>query len=130
MSTRTARSTPALRLLLCEDDHLIRPVTAEILRRHGYEVVACENAEGAIEAAGESPRLDLLVTDVVMPGITGTELARRLLETHPNLRVLFVSGYPQEATIPSGPGFTGAAYLQKPYPPGVLLDRLASLIED
>jgi two-component system, cell cycle sensor histidine kinase and response regulator CckA len=88
-----APETPAIgsgTVLLVEDEPVIRRLVAEMLTRQGYNVLVAANATDAIELSESSQHIDLLVTDVVMPGMSGPELAARL----GNQRVLFISGYP------------------------------------
>jgi PAS domain S-box-containing protein len=104
------------RVLVVEDNDVVRTLACEILVQHGYEVEADALPQTALERAarGGEP-YDLLVTDVVMPGINGRELAEQLRETWPELRVLFTSGYTDDAMIASGMLAPGSRFLQKPF---------------
>jgi PAS domain S-box-containing protein len=104
------------RVLVVEDNDVVRTLACEILVQHGYEVEADALPQAALEraASGGEP-FDLLVTDVVMPGINGRELAEQLRETWPELRVLFTSGYTDDAMIASGMLAPGSRFLQKPF---------------
>ncbi|MFT7626340.1 MAG: CheY-like chemotaxis protein, partial [Myxococcota bacterium] len=100
------------RILLVEDQAEVRRAAVRILERAGYDVV---EAEGAWEATSMDLRdVDLLLTDVVMPGISGPELARLLREAYPRMRVIFMSGYAAGATAHLMPD-AGAPMLQKPF---------------
>ena len=111
----TARAT----LLLVEDDALIRANTAEILEDAGYVVVEAGSAEEAMAAIQTVP-VDILVTDVNLPGASGPILAERTRALHPDARVVFATG------DPSAVGAIGnAAVLAKPYGAGRLLDLIA-----
>jgi signal transduction histidine kinase len=112
-------------LLLVEDNDSVRQVTAEALRRRGYTVFEARNAEEALEWAG-TPRakFDLLVTDVVMPGLSGPNLAARLVRIHPQLKVLYISGYTEDATAVQGNFWGGVVFLQKPFTPTQLAERV------
>ena len=97
-------------ILLVEDDELVLDVQRRVLARCGYRVIATPSPEEAVEFCRESDvGIDLLVTDVVMPGMNGRELARRVATLQPGARVLYVSGYAQDAD--AGPGGLGAGSL-------------------
>ncbi len=99
-------------ILLVEDDPLVRRTACRTLEDLGYQVASCENADQAWERLAELATVDLLVTDVVMPGQSGPQLAEALRRSHPHLGVLFVSGYEgHEDVPPAGP------LLEKPFTP-------------
>jgi CheY-like chemotaxis protein len=102
-------------VLLVEDDVQVREVALAILRRHGYAVIAARDGDEAVRACEAHPHhIHLLLTDMVMPGITGRELARRLAGLRPGMKVLCMSGYTDLADVADEPD-TGTAYLQKPF---------------
>jgi PAS domain S-box-containing protein len=104
------------RVLVVEDNDVVRTLTCEILVQHGYEVEADALPQAALaRAARPGPAFDLLVTDVVMPGLNGRELAEHLRELWPALKVLFISGYTDDAMIASGMLARGSRFLQKPF---------------
>ena len=116
------------RLMLVDDDEAVRNVIATILRRAGHQVTVLANAQEALEAAaGVTGGLELLITDVVMPGMSGVELSREQLRRLPTLKVLLFSGYPGEhaEAVAGEPGFQ---YLAKPVTPKELLDRIDQLL--
>jgi len=90
-----------------------------VLSRSGFEVLAARDPAAALELAAGADHLDLLVTDVVMPGSTGIELARRLRESRPELPVLLMSGYSEDVTDIAGP--MARRFLAKPFTPEGLL---------
>ena len=108
-------------VLVVEDDTGMRKVTVRILERHGYEVVAATGpAEGLALVGTCGGELGLVITDVVMPGMSGVEMARRVGETHPDLPVIFVSGYTDRADeLPDG-----ALFLGKPFTSTGLLQKV------
>jgi two-component system cell cycle sensor histidine kinase/response regulator CckA len=112
-------------VLVVEDQHEVRRLTADVLRSHGYRVL--EAADGAralaILEAHRSP-LDLLLTDVVLPGINGRELATRAQQLRPDLKVLFTSGYTDDVIAHRGVLDPGVAYLPKPYAPEELASKV------
>jgi signal transduction histidine kinase len=112
-------------LLLVEDNDSVRELAAKALRRRGYVVHEARDAEEALEWAGSSGiRPQLLVTDVVMPGLSGPNLAARLLQLNPRLRVLYMSGYTDDATAVHGNFWGGIPLLQKPFTPAALAERV------
>jgi two-component system, cell cycle sensor histidine kinase and response regulator CckA len=101
-------------ILLVDDEPLVRELSRDMLERQGYRVVLASDAYEAERIGGNPGSFDLLITDNVMPGISGLELARRLRISHPDLKVLFISGYLQTMEH-EGAEFPGAEFLQKPF---------------
>lgn len=124
-TTVSMQSEPAVRsdarLLLVDDDAVIRRVVTEMLETSGYHVVAVEDGAAAIEIAG-AQRVDLLITDIQMPKMSGTALAAKFLEQHPDVPVLFISGYPADA------GQSEHERLQKPFTRDTLIRKVELLL--
>ncbi len=99
---------------MVEDDDSVRELCVAILEPVGYRVIAVGSGEEAL-AVPPDERIDLLLTDVVMPGLDGPALAERLTAARPGLRVVFVSGYPCDMAMRPGAQCERAAFLQKPY---------------
>jgi two-component system cell cycle sensor histidine kinase/response regulator CckA len=117
-------------VLLVEDQDEVRRVASEILRRQGYCVLETRNAgEALLECERHSRTIHLLLTDVVMPRMNGRELAERLLKTRPGLRVLYMSGYTENAVVDHGILDSGIAYLQKPLVPLALARRVREVLD-
>jgi signal transduction histidine kinase len=117
-------------LLLVEDNDSVRQVAAQALRRRGYTVFEARNAEEAIEWSAKSiGKVDLLVTDVVMPGLSGPNLAARLVRANPKLRVLYLSGYTDDATAVHGNFWGGVPLLQKPFTPAQLAESVRAALK-
>ena len=117
-------------VLLVEDDAAVRDLVADVLRRRGYRVLeAVDGAAAAALAGRHAGVLHLLVTDVVMPGMGGQDLARALLEAHPGLRVLLISGYSGERARDAVPPGRHVAFLQKPFSPGALARKVRELLD-
>jgi two-component system cell cycle sensor histidine kinase/response regulator CckA len=115
-------------ILLVEDEAPLRALAAAVLRRRGYWVLEASNGLDALALASrESGPLHLLVTDVVMPGMTGAGLASRLVQTRPEARVLYMSGYTDNPEA-LGLGF-GSDFISKPFTPDELLDRVRALLD-
>jgi PAS domain S-box-containing protein len=118
----------AARLLLVDDDEAVRSVIARILSRAGHEVTVVSDAKEALEAADRiGSALELLITDVVMPGMSGVELSRELKQRFPALRVLLFSGYPGRDSVALG-AERDVEYLAKPVAPRELLERIDHLL--
>lgn len=117
-------------VLFVEDDPRVRRIGMRILTEHGYGVCVASDGREALQvmAAREDP-IHLLVTDVVMPGMNGIELARKLHETHPELPVLFSSGYTDAAVISQNMLAPKTAFLRKPYKPEMLLAKVRELLD-
>ena len=117
-------------VLLAEDDDMLRPLAKELLAKLGYTVLECANAgEALARAARHAGPIHLLVADVVMPGASGRELARRLEETRPEVRVLYVSGYTDDAIVHHGMLEPGLNFLQKPFTPDVLARKVREVLD-
>jgi PAS domain S-box-containing protein len=118
------------RLLVVEDDPHVREVTVRSLRGGGYDVLVARSGEEALALdAAKARDVRLLVTDVVMPGVDGRALAGDLLRRHPALRVLYVSGYPQDALAEGGVLERGVELLPKPFTPAALLARVRAVLD-
>jgi CheY-like chemotaxis protein len=108
-------------ILLVEDEPLVREVAQRVLERAGYTLKVAGSAEEALLLAPALGDFDLLLTDVVMPGRSGRELADALLAQRPQLRVLFMSGYTEDMVVTRGVLAGQMALLQKPFTPDSLL---------
>ncbi len=115
-------------ILLVEDQTEVRRVAAQILTRHGYRVVEAPGPREALRLAGTAP-FDLLLTDVVMPDMSGRELARRLHALRPDLRVLYTSGCTDNAIGHHGVLESGLAFAQKPFTPASLLQKVRAALD-
>ncbi|HEY6055671.1 MAG TPA: response regulator, partial [Gaiellaceae bacterium] len=117
-------------VLLVEDEEVVRSILTEMLEASGYRVVAAEDGDAAVRLAeAEQGPIDVLVTDVVMPGMSGQEVARRIAEHRPAVRTLFVSGYTDSAIRQHGVLAPGTSFLQKPFSAGDLTRRLRELLD-
>ncbi len=117
-------------ILLVEDEADVRELAAFALESYGYTVLAATNGSNAIEVLKRfNSRIDLLVTDVVMPLMSGRELSDKLLAERPDLMVLFVSGYTDDAVVRHGVLQAQTAFLQKPYTPGTLARKVRSVLD-
>jgi two-component system cell cycle sensor histidine kinase/response regulator CckA len=111
-----ATPTGSETILIVEDEDAVRTLAADMLRARGYTVHATGSAEEALRLAvdGDEP-IDLLLTDLVMPEMNGRDLAAKILGAIPAVRILFMSGYADEAVTRNGALEAGSAYLEKPF---------------
>ncbi|MGH9374423.1 MAG: ATP-binding protein [Vicinamibacterales bacterium] len=114
-------------VLLVEDQDGVRELLTTVLQKNGFEVSTAPTAERALEMAPDL-HFDLLLTDVVLPGMTGPELARQLRTYAPRVRVLFMSGYTGDA-LQDEADFGDGAFIQKPFASKALLERIRSLLD-
>jgi len=116
-------------ILVVEDETPVRHLVVNTLQRAGYTVLSAEDATSAMaRLKGHGAPIDLLLTDVIMPGRNGRELARDAQEFQPGLPVLFMSGYADRTFGPEGPGGLGDAFLQKPFALDVLATRVRQVL--
>jgi DNA-binding response OmpR family regulator len=117
-------SSPAT-ILIVEDEEDVRELTRDVLEMNGFTVLESMDPADAIRIAETHPGpIDLLITDVVMPRMSGPELARRLRETRPALRVLCMSGYPESAERGADGSAAWTGWLQKPFNPDGLIVKV------
>jgi two-component system cell cycle sensor histidine kinase/response regulator CckA len=117
-------------ILLVEDQDEVRQIAVHMLRRYGYHVIGAQNAGEALLTCEQHPRtIHLLITDVVMPHMSGRQLAERLAQVRPELKVLFMSGYTENAIVHHGILDSGIAYLQKPLTPELLARRVREVLD-
>jgi two-component system, cell cycle sensor histidine kinase and response regulator CckA len=102
-------------ILLVEDEESVRQLVRETLAAKGYHVVEAENGEAGLAAANGQGKIDLVITDVIMPGMGGRELVQELAKTRPHTKVLYLSGYTEDAVVSEGTMESGTAFLQKPF---------------
>jgi PAS domain S-box-containing protein len=116
-------------VLLVEDEDVVRDLARRVLERHGYTVFACAHGAEAVELSERHDgRIDLLLTDVVMPGLRGYEVARMVAATRPEIKILYMSGYAEEA-LGGGPAVGGAALIEKPFAIEALARRVREMLE-
>jgi PAS domain S-box-containing protein len=116
-------------ILLVEDEESVRNLALEILESCGYRVVAASNGAQALRVCDPACPIDLLMTDVVMPIMGGRELAEKLLVTRPDLRILFTSGYTDDAVVRHGVSGNNTNFLHKPFTVGALAYKVREILD-
>jgi CheY-like chemotaxis protein len=117
-------------VLVVEDEPPLRELAARILAAAGYTVLQAANGPEALALiAGHAATVDLVFTDVVMPGMNGRELAARLSVLRPSMRVLYTSGYTEDAILRHGVLDDPSRFLSKPYTPAVLRRRIREALD-
>jgi CheY-like chemotaxis protein len=118
-------------VLVAEDEDGVRELLRKALTEFGYTVLTARHGRDALMLAGDSARdIDLLVTDVVMPEMSGRELARTLRVRRPDLKVLYVSGYTDDEVLNRGVDGSDAAFMRKPFVAEELVRRVRSLLDE
>jgi two-component system, cell cycle sensor histidine kinase and response regulator CckA len=127
-AARTVRGSETI--LLVEDDHAVRTLIRSTLQAHGYTVLETDHGKHAIQVCSQhAGPIHLMVTDVVMPEMSGRELAERLKPSRPNMQVLFMSGYTDKAIVHHGELDPGTPFLQKPFTPDVLARKVREVLD-
>ncbi len=127
-STRDRVGTETV--LLVEDEPQLRELTRTVLTARGYTVVDARNAEEAERLAkSHKTKIHLLLTDVIMPGLSGRELAKRLVAANAGMRVLYMSGYTNNVIAQNGTLERGVAFLQKPFTPSALVEKVREVLD-
>jgi two-component system, cell cycle sensor histidine kinase and response regulator CckA len=117
-------------ILLVEDDPLVRRLSVEVLSQQGYAVLEASDGVEALQLAQTHHcKVHLLLTDVVMPNMGVGELTAQLKAIWPNLKVLFTSGYPDDAIVQQGVLETGVEFMEKPFGPAELLNRVRQVLQ-
>lgn len=111
-------------ILLVEDDDDVRQMASLFLRRYGYQVIEAASPTAAIRLASAAPRLDLVLTDVVMPEMDGREVCERVAAIRPGIRALYMSGYAREVISPQDMQTDGVVFVQKPFSAPVLASKV------
>jgi two-component system cell cycle sensor histidine kinase/response regulator CckA len=121
---------PLETILLVDDEETVLRYGCRVLEKHGFEVLSAANGvEALTRAQGHRGPIDLLLTDVMMPGMNGCDLATHLLALRPSLRVLFISGYAEDALADQLRRTRPSAFLGKPFKPKALLAKVREVLD-
>jgi PAS domain S-box-containing protein len=123
-----ARPHSAETVLVVEDEAGLRELARRLLQRQGYTVLLAANAEEALQIFERNASVDVLLTDVVMPGASGPELVSRLMQQRPELKVIYMSGYNEESIVHHGVLVPGIAFLHKPFSAETLELKIAEVL--
>jgi len=115
-------------VLLVDDDSNFRMIVHITLKKLGYAVSVAGSAEDAAEIAAQNKDIQLLMTDVAMPGMNGVELAEKIWEIQPHVKVLYISGFPLNAVAGMGVATGSVHFLQKPFQPAQLDERIKVIL--
>jgi CheY-like chemotaxis protein len=118
----------ALTVLLVEDDEQVRRFMRGLLSSEGYRVIEAKNGAEGLKIASETARIDLLLADMLLPELSGFDLAEQLLQLRPGLKILFVTGYIEGDIVQRSITELGASFLDKPFVPAALLQRVRDAI--
>jgi len=117
-------------VMLVEDEEMVRKLASELLEESGYVVLSASGGEEAIYfATTNKGRIDLLITDVVMPKVSGKEVAEQVRKIHPETKVLFMSGYTDEAIVHHGIVDSNIAFIQKPFSEHALAQKIREVLD-
>ena len=116
-------------ILVVEDDHSVREPAVVILRERGYRVQECRNAPEALELIAKNSAFDLVLTDVIMPQMSGKELYDQIKQRRPQTRVLLMSGYTDDALAHHGVLEEGIHFLEKPFSPSRLARKVREVLD-
>jgi len=116
-------------ILLVEDDEVVRKLVSEVLGNEGYRLLEAANGLGALSICAQyEERIHLLLTDVIMPEMSGRELAHRLASQRPEMKVLYMSGYTDDVIVHHGVLDEGTAFIQKPFAADVLARKVREVL--
>ncbi len=117
-------------VLIVEDDGSLRNLTRKILERYGYSILKAENGEDALRISEEQDgSIDLMITDVVMPKMSGREVAERLQSLRPEIKVIYMSGYTDNAIVHHGVLASGLNFIEKPFTPEDLARKVREVLD-
>jgi two-component system, cell cycle sensor histidine kinase and response regulator CckA len=128
-SLNTPNAKPPV-ILLVEDESMVREITGQVLSHAGYSVLESSNAKEALQIAGSHDgRIDVLLTDIVMPEMNGADLAQRMQNRQPDLVTIFMSGYAEHDVVKKAK-LSSAVHIQKPFTVDTLLSRVSEALNE
>jgi PAS domain S-box-containing protein len=129
-SAATAPLTGTETILLAEDEEVVRKLASQVLRFYGYQVIEAENGSDALRTAESyGQTIDLLLTDVVMPEMSGRELSQQIAVLRPEMKLLFMSGYTDDAVVHHGVLDAKTNFIQKPFGPEALARKVREVLD-
>ena len=117
-------------ILVVEDEPVVLEMVKNILQGNGYTVLAAPNGKEGLQVVESADRIDLVLTDIVMPGMSGGEFVQRLLPLHPDVRVLYMSGYTKYAVVDHGVLESVNSFIWKPFSPTDLLLKVREILDN
>lgn len=118
-------------ILVVEDEFMVRELVCDTLRASGYTILEAANGKQAIDVfSSNKDKIDLVLTDVIMPEMSGRKMIETLYEAHPNITALYMSGYTDDAIIKHGVLEPGMAYIQKPFSPKALIQKVKEVLDE
>lgn len=118
-------------ILVVEDEFMVRELVCDTLRTSGYTILEAANGRQAIDVfTKNNQKIDMILTDVIMPEMSGRKMIETLTQTHPDVVALYMSGYTDDAIIKHGVLEPGMAYIQKPFSPKGLIEKVRDVLED
>lgn len=127
METTPGSSLPTI--LLVEDDDQVRGMIRMLLTQAGYQVVEASDGAAGLEAAEQrAGSIDLLLSDMLLPALSGFDLAERIRRKHPDLKILFITGYVEGEIVQRSMSELGATFLDKPFAPAALMERVREAV--
>lgn len=124
----TSKSRSSARILLVDDERMVLDYVQLLLEGAGYNVLAADTPQAALQLSLKAGDIDLLVADVVMPEMSGPELHKNILETRPGLKVLFMSGYPDAAKSLCSTNDNSVSFIAKPVTSESLLKKVSAAL--
>ena len=115
-------------ILLAEDEPSVRNMIATILRGHGYHVLEATDGQNALEVANQQEEISLLLSDIVMPNLTGLELVKQFKVVFPEAKVILMSGYTADVTLTDIKSEHDTGFLSKPFLPQVLTQKIEEML--
>jgi CheY-like chemotaxis protein len=117
-------------LLIVEDEDAVRPLVSRVLRRGGYNVLEGRHGPDALRVSrGHRGYIDAVLTDVIMPGMSGPDLVKQLVNARPSLKVLYMSGYTQDEVLHYGVSQNTPGFIQKPMSPDTLARKVREVLD-
>ena len=128
--TKTPKNIENIRILLVDDENSVRTFAQRALRKKGYTVVSANSAENALETLKIDKEFDLLITDMVMPGLNGIELSKLVQEQLPDIKIILASGYSEDILKGEFADIENMSFIPKPFSLSDLTQKVYEVLED